>query len=97
MTAAAMLASARAQEVGDPGRGSMLALSVCVACHGVRKGEESVHPLAPPFSAIAEVRGISAMALTVALLSPHRDMPNIMLDPNERADVVAYILSLRSK
>ena len=85
-----------AQEHGDAGRGSALALHVCVACHGVRKEELSNDPLAPPFSAIAATRGMSAMALNVALLSPHRAMPNIMLDPQERADVVAYILTLRA-
>ena len=36
------------------------------------------------------------MALNVSLLSSHRSMPNIVLDPQERADVVAYILSLKS-
>ena len=86
-----------AQEHGDAGRGSALALQVCMACHGVRKNEASINPLAPPFAAIAEVRGMSAMALNVALQSPHRAMPNIMLDPQERADVVAYILSLKSR
>jgi len=90
-------APAGAQEYGDASRGSALALRVCVACHGVRKGEASLNPLAPPFTVIADSRGMSAMALNVALLSPHRAMPNIMLDPQERADVVAYILSLKSK
>lgn len=39
---------------------------------------------------------MSAMALNVALLTPHHAMPNIMLDPQERADIIAYILSLKS-
>lgn len=85
----------RAQEFGDAGRGSVLALRVCIACHGVRPGEDSVNPQAPPFAAIAAAKGMSAMALNVALLSPHREMPNIMLDAGERADIVAYILSLK--
>ena len=88
---------AKAQEYGDAGRGSQLAQRICVACHGVRKDEDSNNPLAPPFSMIADTRGISAMALNVALLSPHRAMPNIMLDPQERADVAAYILTLKAR
>jgi len=97
LAAAALLgAPASAQEYGDAGRGLTLALSVCVACHGVRHGENSPNPLAPPFVAIAQTRGMSAMALNVALLSPHRAMPNIMMDSQERADVVAYILTLKS-
>ena len=62
----------------------------------MRKGDNTGNPLAPPFKAIAESKGMSAMALNVALLTPHHAMPNIMLDPQERADVIAYILSLKS-
>ena len=89
-------APAFAQELGDAKRGSVLALETCAACHGVRKGEKSINPLAPPFTAIAEVKGMSGIALNVALLSPHRAMPNIILDSQERADVIAYILSLKT-
>ena len=39
---------------------------------------------------------MSGIALNVALLSPHRAMPNIILDSQERADVIAYILSLKT-
>ena len=84
-----------AQEVGDAKRGSVLALGTCAVCHAVSKGKggSSANPLAPPFSTITEVKG---MALNVALLTPHHAMPNIMLDPQERADIIAYILSLKS-
>jgi mono/diheme cytochrome c family protein len=71
-------------------------MRICVACHGVHKNELSNNPQAPPFSVIAATRGMSAMALNVALLSPHRSMPNIMLDAQERADIVAYILALKA-
>ena len=53
--------------------------------------------MALAFTVIADVRGMSAMALHVALQTSHRSMPNIVLDPQERADVVAYILSLKSR
>ena len=88
--------SALAQEHGDAKRGLTLSLQTCLPCHGVRKGGISMNPLAPPFANIATVSGMSAMALNVALLSPHRAMPNIMLAPQERADVIAYILSLKT-
>ena len=79
-------------------RGSVLALGTCAVCHAVSKGKggSSANPSAPPFSTIAEVKGMSAMALNVALLTPHHAMPNIMLYPQERADIIAYILSLKS-
>jgi mono/diheme cytochrome c family protein len=86
-----------AQEDGDAGRGAKTATRVCLACHGVRKGERSTNPLAPPFEVIANVKGMSPIALNVALLSSHRTMPNLILPPDERADVIAYILSLQAK
>lgn len=87
-----------AQEFGDAKRGSVLALGTCAVCHAVSKGEvrSSINPVAPPFNTIAEIKGMSAMALNVALLTPHHAMPNIMLDPQQRADVIAYILSLKT-
>jgi cytochrome c len=84
------------QELGTAQRGLDLAQNTCAVCHSIRKGETSANRQAPPFDAIAEVKGMSAMALNVALLSSHRSMPNIVLDAKERADVVAYILTLKT-
>jgi hypothetical protein len=39
---------------------------------------------------------MSAMALNVALLTSHRSMPNIVLDAQERADIIAFILTLKA-
>jgi len=86
---------ALAQDYGDTKRGSVLALGTCAGCHSVRKVGSSANPSAPPFRTIAKTKGISAMALSVALQTPHHAMPNIMLAPQERADVIAYILSLK--
>jgi hypothetical protein len=38
---------------------------------------------------------MTAMALSAALNSSHRRMPNVMLEPDEQNDVIAYILSLK--
>ena len=98
MAAFLLAGPARAQDHGDAKRGSVLALGTCAVCHAVSKGKggSSANPLAPSFSTITDVKGMSAMALNVALLTPHHAMPNIMLDPQERADIIAYILSLKS-
>jgi hypothetical protein len=48
---------------------------------------------APP--AIASIPGMIATALSAALNTPHRVMPNIMLVADEQADIIAYILSLK--
>jgi mono/diheme cytochrome c family protein len=93
----AMSSPGAAQNYGDASRGRGLAMRVCIACHGVRTQEVSINPRAPAFDSIAETWGMSETALSVALRVPHRDMPNIMLEAQERADVIAYIMSLRNK
>ena len=85
-----------AQETGDWGKGLTLAQQVCVACHAIDKRQDaSPNPAAPRFEAIANVPGMTAMALTVALRTPHRTMPNLVLDGDELRNVAAYILSLK--
>jgi len=90
---ALLKAPAFAQEIGNATRGWKLAFGSCAVCHGIRNSRNR----APTFSAIANVKGMSAMALNVALLSSHRSMPNIVLDAQERADVIAFILTLKTK
>ena len=85
-----------AQDIGNATRAWKLAFGTCAVCHGVRNGGKSRSRLAPTFSATANVKGMSAMALNVALLSSHRSMPNIVLDAQERADVIAFILTLKT-
>jgi hypothetical protein len=38
---------------------------------------------------------MTVAALTVALRTSHRTMPNIMLEPAELDNIIAYIMSLR--
>jgi len=84
-----------AQEIGDAARGWKVAFGTCAGCHGIRNdGKPSSR--APTFSAIANVKGMSAMALNVALLSSHRSMPNIVLNAQDRADIIAFILTLKN-
>ena len=87
---------ARAQDEGDARRGQAFAQKVCAVCHALRKGQvESPHPDAPTFPVIAQVPGLTALALTVSLQGAHRAMPDLVLDTQERQDVIAFILSLR--
>ena len=89
-------ASAQAQTPPQPRAGLELARRLCAGCHAVERGNlHSIEPRAPAFTAIAGVRGVSARALAAALQTSHRVMPDIVLTPSARADVVAYILSLR--
>jgi cytochrome c2 len=85
-----------AQEIGNATRGWKLAVRTCAGCHWVRNAQKSGSQRAPTLSAIANVKGMSAMALNVALLTSHRTMPNIVLNAQERADVIAFILTLKA-
>jgi len=85
-----------AQEVGSAARGLALAQQLCAECHAVQKQQnKSPNGNAPAFQTIASVPGMTATALSVALHTSHETMPNVVLDPNELPDVVAYILSLK--
>jgi mono/diheme cytochrome c family protein len=88
--------SAAAQEVGDPREGLAFAQKVCAECHGVAPGQ-LVPAAAPTFRAIANTPGMTALALTVFLRTPHRNMPNLVISDSDRDNVIAYILSLRDK
>ena len=85
-----------AQEIGSATQGLALAQQVCTRCHAVQKGEnQSPNDGAPAFQTIASVPGMTATALSAALHTSHQTMPNLVLDPDELADIVAYILSLK--
>jgi cytochrome c len=90
-------ASGHAQDDGDARQGQVFAQRVCAKCHAVEKSQvRSPNPDAPTFPTIAEVPGMTALALTVVLQSAHNAMPDLVLEPQERRDVIAYILGLRS-
>jgi mono/diheme cytochrome c family protein len=85
-----------AQDVGDESKGHAFAREVCAVCHAVEAGHaESPHPGAPTFERIAAEPGMTAMALFVFLRTPHREMPDLILAPDEMSDVIAYILTLK--
>ena len=85
-----------AQEIGQPSRGLVLAQRLCAECHAVQKEyARSPNANAPRFQVIASIPGMTATALSAALNTSHRAMPNIMLPADEQADIIAYILSLK--
>jgi hypothetical protein len=47
------------------------------------------------FETIANTPGMTALALSVWLTTPHREMPHLILSAQEREDIIAYITSLR--
>ncbi|MGE0056325.1 MAG: c-type cytochrome [Hyphomicrobium sp.] len=87
-----------AQEQGDVSAGLKYAKSVCAECHGVEaRDKASPDDKAPTFKAISNTSAMTGRALAVWLQSPHPSMPQIIVPPEKRDDVIAYILSLNDK
>jgi mono/diheme cytochrome c family protein len=89
-------APATAQE-GDARAGLTIAQDTCAACHAIRRGQQSTNANAPAFDKVANVPGMTAIALQASLQTSHRSMPNLILSTDERRNVAAYILSLKAK
>jgi mono/diheme cytochrome c family protein len=92
------VATAQAQEGGEPRRGLEVARANCASCHAIGRGEQSsLNPLAPPFQRVADVPGMTPIAINHLMHSAHETMPLIILPAEEQWHLVAYILSLRSR
>jgi hypothetical protein len=94
--------SANARGQPNPGNlqaGHDFALGTCTPCHVVSPKQKSpVHfANAPDFRVIANAPVTTAIGLNIWLTNPHATMPELVLDPQEAADVIAYILSLRDQ
>jgi cytochrome c len=88
--------AAMAQEDGDAAAGHAFARSLCAVCHAVEPdGGSSPNPSAPTFRRVAAEPGMTATALSVFFRSPHREMPDLVLSATDRADLIAYILTLK--
>jgi mono/diheme cytochrome c family protein len=94
-TAVTLTWPVHAQE-GNVGRGAEIARTICAACHVVTRGQPAApNSQAPPFPRIANTPGMTSIVRSAALMTSHRLMPNIILEPEERRDVIAYILSMK--
>lgn len=88
--------TAHAQEVGDPAMGLNYARQVCANCHAIGKRDRfSPNHLAPSFEDIANTPGMTGISLAVMLRTVHENMPSYVLVPNERDNIIAYVLSLK--
>ncbi len=86
----------RAQGAGDLAEGLAMARQVCSECHAIQKGQvRSPNSRSPTFVELANAPGMTATALLVALTTPHAGMPMFILTPEQRAGIIAYILSLK--
>jgi cytochrome c len=89
-------ALAHGQVQGDPTKGRQFAQQICSECHNIERGQRpSPNGQAPNFETIARTPGMTALALTAALRTPHRTMPNVIVTDDDLRNVVAYVLSLQ--
>jgi mono/diheme cytochrome c family protein len=102
----ALGAGTGAGEEAKPGANALLtsghefALQVCSACHMVARDQRSKPILKPPalsFSTIANRPKTTEPFLRQFLSTPHGKMPNPELADFQIDEVVAYLLSLKSK
>lgn len=93
------IAAAGARELpGDPVPGRALALEACVECHEIEPGErEGKLPDPPAFQNLADDPAMTVLALRVFLVTPHTNMPGLILTHAEIDDVIAYIHSLKDQ
>ncbi|MEF3366346.1 c-type cytochrome [Methylocystis sp. 9N] len=93
-----MTAPVKAAEA-DPSAGARLAKTECETCHAVGPDAAAKSPdaRAPRFVDVAKMPSTTELSLKVFLRTPHRNMPNLILSPEEIDSVAAYILSLAGK
>ena len=76
--------------------GHRLAEAWCKACHAVEPNMPSMSNQAPGFAAIANRHGTTELSLKVFLKTSHRNMPNLVISPDQADALADYILSLKS-
>ena len=85
-----------AAQMGDPTRGQAYAEAVCASCHAVARGQiNSPNPDAPAFDTVANMPGMTSIALNVWLHASHPTMPNLLVEPDRIDDLAAYLSTLK--
>lgn len=90
--------SASAQKAaGSAQAGARFAEIWCSGCHAVELRTTRSGGIAPDFPSIANRRSTTARSLDAFLRKSHDKMPNFVLDREDAADVVAYLMSLKRR
>lgn len=83
-------------DAAGPMPGRIYADTACASCHAVAPGQmRSPNPKAPTFDMIANVPGMTLMALNVVLHTSHKTMPNLIIEPGRIEDLSAYLHTLK--
>ncbi len=93
------VSAAHAETAGNAASGRGFALEVCTPCHNVTRDQPSTSrsAIVPDFPAIANAPAMTETALHAFLSTPHPHMPNLILTAQEQDDVIAYILTFRTR
>ena len=82
---------------GDVAAGRDYARRVCSECHSVDpvsgNGIAVIRPT--DFEMIANAKAVTATSLSAFLTTPHAKMLSLIMSPDERMNVISYILSMR--
>ena len=82
----------------DVDAGKVYATEICAECHAILPNEGNSPLLdAPSFQSVADMPGMTDLALSVWLQTSHPTMPNIILEQDDMRNVIAYIRSLQGK
>ncbi|MCB1499752.1 MAG: cytochrome C [Bauldia sp.] len=92
----AATAAAPSAEIGDPARGLAYARTDCSECHGVEPSD-TLSPFSdlPTFREIANIPGMSELALISFFQTPHPTMPDFVVEGGAIRDLIAYFGTLR--
>src|SRR5262249_40916509 len=68
----------------------------CAQCHAIDRVSESPLPIAPPFRTLHRKYPIDDLRrrLSEGIVADHPTMPQFRLEPDQVADVIAYLKSL---
>ena len=89
------MASPAHTQTADAAAGEAYAEKVCAPCHAIHRTGLSPEPTAPPFRTVAATPGMTETALRVWLSTSHPTMPNIVVEPQDMDNVIAYISTLK--
>ena len=81
------------------GHGKQLVELNCSPCHAIGLTGDSPHPDAPPFRTLGQRYPIDALeeAFAEGIETGHPDMPSFVAEPDQIADIIAYISSIQPK
>jgi mono/diheme cytochrome c family protein len=79
---------------GLPDFGRKIASESCGTCHEV-EGAAPTREKGPSFASIAKMPSTTELSIKVFLQSSHRNMPNLILSPDEIDALTAYIVGLK--